>query len=72
MQAASLAGVAPFNHDSGQFRGQRHIRGGRSQVRSVLYMSALVASRHKPILKAFYQRLLTAGKPKKLALTALM
>jgi transposase len=71
-QAASLAGVAPFNHDSGQFRGQRHIRGGRSQVRSVLYMSALVASRHNPILKALYQRLLAAGKPKKLALTALM
>jgi transposase len=71
-QAASLAGVAPFNHDSGQFRGQRHIRGGRSQVRSVLYMSALVASRHNPILKALYHRLLAAGKPKKLALTALM
>jgi len=71
-QAASLAGVAPFNHDSGQFRGQRHIRGGRSQVRSVLYMSALVASRHNPILKTLYQRLLVAGKPKKLALTALM
>jgi len=70
-QAASLAGVAPFNHDSGQFRGQRHIRGGRSQVRSVLYMSALVASRHNPILKTLYQRLLVAGKPKKLALTAL-
>jgi transposase len=71
-QAASLAGVAPFNHDSGQFRGHRHIRGGRSQVRSVLYMAALVASRHNPILKALYHRLLEAGKPKKLALTALM
>ncbi len=71
-QAASLAGVAPFNHDSGQFRGQRHTRGGRFQIRSVLYMSALVASRHNPILKALYQRLVNAGKPKKLALTALM
>lgn len=71
-QAASLAGVAPFNHDSGQFRGQRHIRGGRSQVRSTLYMAALVASRYNPILKALYQRLLAAGKPKKLALTVLM
>lgn len=71
-QAASLAGVAPFNHDSGQFRGQRHIRGGRAQVRSVLYMAALVASRFNPILKALYQRLLNAGKAKKLALTVLM
>jgi len=71
-QAASLAGVAPFNHDSGQFRGQRHIRGGRSQIRSVLYMAALVASRYNPILKTLYQRLLLAGKPKKLALTVLM
>jgi transposase len=71
-QAASLAGVAPFNHDSGQFRGQRRIRGGRSQIRTALYMAALVASRHNPVLKALYQRLLLAGKPKKLALTVLM
>ncbi len=71
-EAASLAGVAPFNHDSGQHRGQRHIRGGRSQVRSLLYMSALVASRHNPILKVLYQRLVARGKPKKLALTVLM
>ena len=71
-QAASLAGVAPFNHDSGQFRGQRHIAGGRANVRSVLYMAALVASRHNPVLKVLYQRLLAAGKAKKLALTALM
>jgi transposase len=71
-QAAALAGVAPFNHDSGQFRGQRHIFGGRSQVRSVLYMAALVASRHNPILKPLYLRLLARGKAKKLALTALM
>ena len=71
-QAASLAGVAPFNHDSGQFRGQRQIAGGRTNVRSVLYMAALVASRHNPVLKVLYQRLLAAGKAKKLALTALM
>lgn len=71
-QAAALAGVAPFNHDSGQFRGQRHIFGGRSQVRSVLYMAALVASRHNPVLATLYLRLLARGKAKKLALTALM
>ena len=71
-QAAALAGVAPFNHDSGQFRGQRHIFGGRSQLRSVLYMAALVASRHNPILRPLYLRLLDRGKAKKLALTALM
>jgi transposase len=71
-QAAALTGVAPFNQDSGQFRGQRHISGGRSQVRSVLYMAALVASRHNPILKPLYLRLLAAGKAKKLALTVLM
>lgn len=71
-EAAALAGVAPFNHDSGQFRGQRHIFGGRSQVRSVLYMAALVASRHNPILRPLYLSLLDRGKAKKLALTALM
>jgi transposase len=71
-QAAALAGVAPFNRDSGQYRGQRHIAGGRSQVRSVLYMAALVASRHNPVLKPLYLRLLAKGKAKKLALTVLM
>jgi len=55
-----------------QFGGQRHIFGGRSQVRSVLYMAALVASRHNPILRPLYLRLLDRGKAKKLALTALM
>lgn len=69
---SALAGVAPYNKDSGRHRGRRMIRGGRVQVRRVLYMSALVASRFNPILKAFYQRLLAAGKPKKLALTAVM
>lgn len=71
-QAASLAGVAPFNRDSGQHRGRRLIAGGRRNVRSSLYMAALVASRHNPILKALYQRLLANGKAKKLALTVLM
>jgi transposase len=69
-QAAALAGVAPFNRDSGQFRGRRQIAGGRSQV--VLYMAALVASRHNPILQPLYLRLVAAGKAKKLALTVLM
>jgi transposase len=71
-QAAALAGVAPFNHDRGQFRGQRHISGGRAQVRSILAMAALAASRRNPVLKLLYQRLLAAGKAKKPALTALM
>lgn len=80
-RAAALAGVAPFNCDSGQYRGRRHIRGGRSHVRSALYpsaslrasgMAALVASRYNPILKPLYCRLLAAGKAKKLALTVLM
>ena len=71
-EAAALAGVAPFNRDSGQFRGKLRIAGGRSQVRSVLYMSALVASRYNPVLKPLYLRLLAAGKAKKLALTVLM
>jgi transposase len=71
-QASALAGLAPFNRDSGLFRGQRHIHGGRLPVRSALYMPALVASRHNPVIKAFYDRLRSAGKPPKLALTAAM
>jgi transposase len=71
-QASALAGVAPLNHDSGQFRGQRHIHGGRAAVRRVLYMAALTATVHNPILKTFYQRLRQKGKPAKLALTAVM
>lgn len=71
-QAASLAGVAPFNRDSGQFRGHRQIAGGRRNVRSTLYMAALVASRYNPVLKPIYLRFLAKGKAKKLALTALM
>ena len=71
-QASSLAGLAPFNRDSGKYRGRRMIYGGRKDIRHALYMAALVASRYNPILKEFYQRLLAKGKPKKLALTAVM
>ena len=71
-QIASLVGVAPFNRDSGSLRGKRMVWGGRARVRSVLYMGALVASRYNPTIKAFYERLLEAGKPKKVALTACM
>lgn len=71
-QIAALVGLAPLNRDSGKWRGKRTTWGGRAKVRSALYMAALVASRHNPVLKAFYQRLLSFGKPKKLALTAVM
>jgi len=71
-EAAALAGLAPFNRDTGTLRGTRHIFGGRRALRSGLYMAALVATRHNPILAAFYQRLRVAGKPPKLALTATM
>lgn len=69
-KAAALVGGAPYNRDSGRFRGKRMIRGGRSYLRKMLYMAAVVASRFNPVIRAFYQRLLSAGKPKKLALTA--
>ena len=69
-QVAALVGVAPFNRDSGPYRGKRSVWGGRAIVRSTLYMGALVASRFNPVLRDFYQRLLEAGKPKKVALTA--
>ena len=69
---AALVGVAPFNRDSGSRRSKRSVWGGRTRLRAVLYMGALVASRYNPVLRAFYQRLLAAGKPKKLALTACM
>ena len=71
-QIAALVGVAPFNRDSGPYRGKRSVWGGRARVRSALYMAALVGSRRNPVLREFYQRLLEAGKPKKLALTACM
>lgn len=69
-QAAALCGLAPFNVDSGTFAGRRQIWGGRAPVRSVLYMAALVATRWNPVIREFYQRLLRAGKPKKVALIA--
>jgi transposase len=71
-QIAALVGVAPLNRDSGSLRGRRTVWGGRAQVRRALYMAALAATRFNPVIRAFYQRLLAAGKPKKLALTACM
>jgi transposase len=71
-EIAALVGVAPLNRDSGQWRGKRAIWGGRAPVRAVLYMAALAATRHNPIVKAFYTRLQAAGKPKKVGLTACM
>jgi transposase len=71
-QIAALVGVAPLNRDSGKMRGKRTTWGGRAKVRCALYMAALVASKRNPVLKVFYQRLLQAGKAKKLALTAVM
>ena len=71
-QIAALVGVAPYNRDSGTLRGKRTVWGGRGRVRAALYMGALVASRHNPVITDLYQRLLAAGKPKKLALTACM
>ena len=68
----ALVGVAPFNRDSGQRSGKREAWGGRAPVRAVLYMSALVATRHNPAIKEFYERLLSTGKPKKVALVACM
>lgn len=69
---SALVGVAPFNFDSGTLRGRRMVWGGRSRVRATLYMAALVASRHNPTVRAFYERLVAAGKPKKVALVACM
>jgi transposase len=71
-QAAALAGVAPHNHDSGPWRGQRHISQGRAMTRRALYMAALTASRFNPVLRPVYERLRAAGKPAKVALVAVM
>ena len=71
-QVASLAGLAPIARDSGQHRGKRHIRGGRAQLRHALYMPALVATRFNPDLTAKYNALVAAGKPTKVAITAVM
>ena len=67
---AALVGVAPFNRDSGTWRGHRMIAGGRTSVRNALYMAALVAIRHNPLIKAVYQRLIARGRPKKVAIIA--
>jgi len=69
---AALVGVAPMNYDSGRKRGYRKTKGGRTDVRSVLYMSTLVATRYNPVIQAQYQQLLKRGKLKKVALTACM
>lgn len=71
-QIAALVGVAPRARDSGTWRGKRAIWGGRASVRAALYMSALVAARCNPVIRAFHQRLRSAGKPAKVALTACM
>lgn len=71
-QIAALVGVAPLNRDSGQWRGHRQVWGGRAPVRAMLYMAAIVATRHNPVLQRFYQRLRGAGKPGKVALVATM
>ncbi|EKE0167051.1 IS110 family transposase, partial [Escherichia coli] len=71
-QITALVGVAPFNRDSGYMRGRRRISGGRSGVRNVLFMAVLSAVRFNPVLKAFFARLVAAGKPKKVALVACM
>lgn len=69
---SALVGVAPLNRDSGQFRGKRKVWGGRSHVRAVLYMAALAAIRSNPEIRPLYHRLIAAGKPKKVAITACM
>ncbi|EAS1947827.1 IS110 family transposase [Salmonella enterica] len=71
-EISALVGVAPVNRDSGTMRGRRTIFGGRAGVRTALYMAALVATRFNPVIKAFYTRLVAAGKPKKVALVACM
>lgn len=71
-QVAKLVGVAPFNRDSGQWRGSRHIWGGRAAIRSPLFMATLCAIRINPTIKSFYQRLIKVGKAPKVAITACM
>jgi transposase len=71
-QISKLVGVAPLNNDSGQQRGTRHIYGGRARVRSMLYMAAFTATRHNPVIKEFYDRLMAKEKPFKVVMTACM
>ena len=69
-EAAALVGVAPINRESGTFKGKRMIRGGRHQIRTVMFMSMMSAMQCNPVFKATYQRLVAAGKPKKIAIIA--
>ena len=69
-QIAALAGLAPWTRQSGQWRGRSFIGGGRPTVRSSLFVAAMVAARHNPMLRLFHQRLIAAGKPKKVAIVA--
>jgi transposase len=69
-EIAALAGLAPFTRQSGKWRGKSFIGGGRTAVRAVLFMGALVRKQHNPVLKAFFDRLIAAGKPKMVALSA--
>ncbi len=71
-EIAALVGVAPYNRDSGMSRRPRQIAGGRHALRAVLFMASLVAAKHNPVIRDFYQRLVAAGKPKKVALVACM
>ena len=71
-QIAALVGVVPNNHDSGRKNGRRKISGGRAEVRNVLYMAALVATRYNPVMKKYYQQLLERKKEKKVSLVAVM
>jgi len=71
-QIAAMVGVAPLTHESGSYKGRRRIHGGRATIRTALYLATLSAVRHDPRMREFYQRLLSAGKPKKVALVAAM
>ena len=71
-QVSALAGLAPFNRDSGSLKGKRRIRGGRAPIRTVLFMAMLSAIQHNPVMKSFYMRLVAQGKHKKVAITACM
>lgn len=71
-QVAALAGLAPYNRDSGKLRGKRRIRGGRHSVRTMLFMAALTSVQHNPVIRCFYHHLVAQGKHKKVALTACM
>jgi transposase len=71
-QITALVGLAPFNRDSGHFRGKRMVQGGRGEIRRVLFMGTRVATQHNPVIRSFYQRLRAAGKPDKVAMTACM